>query len=518
MFHTIPSRLLYAGSPLFVDLVEHHPKAESLFACLPQEASECVRKRLQSAVPRTKVADALLAYNRSIDAPKAATTGIEKLRDSDAVCVIAGQQAGFLGGPLYTLYKILGTIRLSVTLAQELRRTVVPIFWLASDDHDLTEINRVRCMTSDGTVETLRFDVPDAAQAAEAIPITSAIRDATAHALACLGDRRDALRNLFTPGEGDTYSRWHARIWSRLFGDHGLVLVEPHVLRSLAGPLLSSALAHHEEIRARLRTTASSLARHGYPVTLDVETVGRPFLIDGHGHRTRISDPEAHVRQALDSPGRYSPDVALRPLVQDGLLPVVASLLGPGEFAYHGMLRPLYELFEIPQPMAIPRPGYTLLSTEDDALLHRLSISPEEALAPDFNPQPRFELAFPKDLQRAFDQAAGRLSSALMPLRSSVADLDPGLEARWNQVHDRSLKEVEQLRERALRAALAKNQLSPRRIRGILHSLRPGGELQERGLSFVHFAARFGIEWIHRLPGGSDPGQFSHWYVPIEVE
>jgi len=500
-----PNRL-YPDNRLFLDYVARRDKVLDLFQLRPSSWREAAERRWAHEIPRDDVADALTAYNRSIGAAAPALQAIGQLRSPDALCVISGQQAGLLGGPPYTVYKILSTIRLARHLSGDLGVPVIPIFWLASEDHDLTEINHVRWLSTDGSFQTAAFGETAPLRAIESLPITDEIRRVASEAEDALALPAD-LRDLLQPAESDDYSRWHARIWSRLFANDGLVMVEPRILRSLSGPFFERALAQRERIRAGLETASASLAARGYEPSLDPETAGLPFQIDVAGARTRVRNP------AYDPAVVYSADAALRPVLADTLFPAIASVLGPGEIAYHAQLRPVYEALGVSQPMYVARQGYTVISEGDADLLDRLDVRPEAAFDPSFDPQPRIDEQVPEKISSGFARAREEVRAALTPLKPLAQDADPGLEARWRQLVDHAENEVTQLEGRVARAQLARAGLSVRRLRAILESLRPGGQPQERAVSFVHLLARFGVEWIHQLPGADHPDRFSHYVV-----
>jgi len=497
-----PARL-YPGNQLFLDYVAHRSQLLDLFQVRPSDWREAARRRSAQEIHRADLADVLIAYNRSIHAPPVALQAIERLRSPGALCVISGQQAGLLGGPSYTAYKILTTIRLARHLSGELGVPVIPIFWLASEDHDLTEINHVRWLSTDGSFQAVAFDDKAPQRAIESLSITDEIRRVASEAEDALSLPAN-IRDLLQPAESDDYGRWHARIWSRLFADDGLVVVEPRILRPLSGPFFERALVQQDRIRAGLETSSARLVALGYEPSLDPKIAGLPFRIHAAGTRTRLDT------FAYDPSVAYSADAALRPVLADTLCPTIASVLGPGEIAYHAQLRPVYEALDVSQPVYIARHGYTVISTEDADLLDRLDVPLEAAFDPTFDPQPKIDAQVPEEISSAFDRARDDVRTALTPLKPLAQDADPGLEARWRQLADRADNEVTQLEGRVVRAQLARAGLSVRRLRAILESLRPAGQPQERALSFVHLLARFGVEWIHQLPGADHPDRFSH--------
>jgi bacillithiol biosynthesis cysteine-adding enzyme BshC len=511
---TVDPSVLYGSHRFFLDYICGVPAASSFFESGPDDLSTLAERRAVGPAQRGAIVDRLIEDQEKLASPSACKRA-EALRRPGTFCVVGGQQAGFLGGPAYTAYKILSTIRLARRLSERLATDVVPVFWLASEDHDAGEIESVRFIDESGALETIRIDLPQGGRAVESFATDEAMRTTASR----LADRvhDTSARSLFAPQASDDYARWHARIWSQVFANEGLIVVEPRGLRPFAGTFFSRAVAAADAITAALATSAAALETAGYPAPLDPRQVGRLFRFDHEGRRVRI-DEATPVDEPRLHPERFSADVALRPVLADLLLPTIANVLGPSEIAYHAMLRPLYSLFNVAQPWAVPRQGYTVLSAEDAEILHRLGIDVAEALAEGFDPEPSLRQRIPRETSAAFDRARDTALEALAPLQSLVGPVDPGLEARWRQARDRVSGEVDGLRARTERALLAREGLSPRRIRGVLSVLRPSGLPQERVLSFIYFASRFGVEWIRRLPEADSPDRFAHQVVVLRGE
>ena len=510
--HEIRPELLYPDRRLFLDYVASSDSAVRLFSNPPDGFAEAARVRQERGAPREPLADALEAFNERIGASEASLANVARLRDATTVCVIGGQQAGFLGGPLYTVYKILSIVRLSSWLAETLSIPVVPVFWIATEDHDFTEINRAVFLEEDGALRTISFDWRERGRPIEELPITPEVADAAEQALARLSD--DA-RIPFEPGEDNDYGTWHARIWSRLFADEGLVLVEPRVVRPLCGPFFQEALRRDEDVTRALRDGAESVRAAGYEPLLDADRAGTLFRFDETGARVRVVRPADHIDRALEKPSNYSPDAALRPILADRLFPTVANVLGPGEIEYHALLRPLYELFGVPQPIAAPRSGYTLLADADRQLVETLGIPVERLFRDDFDPNAILEAAASPSVRSAFDGARDGVRAVLEELRPQLLAIDPSLEARWRQTADHVAESLDRLEERARRTDLGQRSVSAKRVRRLLPLVRPAAKPQERVLSLVHVASQFGVEWLKRLPGSDRPDRFAHWLTTI---
>ena len=515
MNRQIDPHLVHSGNPFLLDFISEHAPALRLFESAPDGFSEVMTAREHhTPASRDAVAEALDIYNRQLGASARSLANLEALRDVSTLCVVGGQQAGFFGGPVYTLYKALSVVRLASSLEDRLGVRVVPIFWLATEDHDFTEINRVRFLEPDGSIRTISFDWSGRGHPIEHLSITPDVANAAREVLDRFPEGSPA-RGLFEAEAGDDYGTWHARIWSRLFADVGLILVEPRILRSLAGRFYQAVLSDEEAVSSAAEAGADLMRQASYVPPLDPALVGRLFRIDESGIRSRVEHPKAHAKIAHRSPEHYSPGAALRPILADCLLPTVANVLGPSEMAYHAMLLPLYQLLEVPQPVPIPRQSYTILSAAEDEFLRRLNVPIESALSGNFDAKRTLTGAASGELLRAFAEARANMTSALIPLLEPLSELDPGLHARWRQTSDHAKQAIDRLEERAIHADLARRGLSRKRLHELLASLRPKGKPQERTLSFAHFANLFGVEWVKALPGSEHPDRFAHHVVTV---
>jgi len=515
MIERIDPRLLHPENRFFLDYVSGEESALRCFQHVPAALAPAADARRSIDFPREELAARLRTYNERLDASPVALANIDALAKPDSLCVIGGQQAGFLGGPLFSVYKILAVLRAASWLADRLRTHVVPIFWLATEDHDFTEVNRVRLLDASGDLRTISFDWDGRGRPIERLPITAEIRTALDEALNVLPEDRAATRALFLPSPSDDYAVWHARIWSRLFAGSGLVLVEPRTVRSMAGPFFADALASAGEIAAGLTKSAGKLRSLGYEVPMDPEKAGGLFAFSEDGRRVRIADPSHHASRAGTSPADYSPDAALRPLLADSLFPTIASVLGPSEISYQAMLHPLYRLFGIPQPILLPRHGYTLLTPRQASLLDRCGATVSDVVAGRFDAAAVARSSVSPALLERFAERKASVRNALEPLLEPLAALDPGLPARWRQTVDRIEQQVDQLEERAVRADLARKGISLRELRRLSAEIRPAGRTQERVLSLVGAAAQHGSQWIFDLESPADPDEYAHYAVTV---
>jgi bacillithiol synthase len=402
----VPIRVLPGLPKLFVDYVCDFERVGDLFAhdfhdpAAFDRAAEIAAAR---DLPREELADLLLAQNRSFGSGGPALANARLLADPDAVAVVTGQQPGLFGGPLYNLYKAATAIRLAGALAARTGRPHVPVFWIASDDHQVGEVDHVHVLDRDGGPVRISWARGPSrrVEPIAALCLDDGVVDALdrvaeiSHGLPRRQDVLALLADCFCPGERLAHA--FARLAARLFEPDGLVLVESSdpALRRLGMPRLAPELAYPSPATAAARLATERLATRGYPVQVPLRDDSLNLFF-GRRERFRIrSGPDGFrvelrssvvdvqaLRARFDAEvEQFSPNVLLRPLYQDALFPTVAYVAGPSEIAYFAQLAPVYERFGIPMPVVYPRKSVTLIDEKVASLLRASELCVEDVLA-----------------------------------------------------------------------------------------------------------------------------------------
>lgn len=506
------------GSRLYRDYIAGVERAFAFYSFRPLDYAGARARRMGYEYPRRAVSRQLADYNARLGADARARANIEALAEEDTYCVITGQQAGFLGGPAYTAYKIITAMRLADHLSESWDVPVVPVFWLASEDHDFDEINHTYLIKSDGEIGRVRFAWSQQGRPISDLGIGDEVRRAFDEywRMAAPGPFSAQSREAFSFRTGEGFSTWQARLWSQLFSARGLVVVEPQIVRPTIPEFFVSALEWAPQIRERLVQVTRRLEDAGYEAAIQSEDAGLLYTFGSDGQRMRVRDPQAHLGKAKANPVRYSTDAALRPLLADAALPVVASVLGPGETAYQGMLKPLYELFGLPQPLLYPRHSYTIVPQREAERVRAYKMSIAEMLAERSDPDETLARLVPKKERELFVAARGGLEAALLPLRSYVEGVDPSLTRTWSQTVRRSVDSLAKLEQRAVKARVGQLGFSKLELRRIQNLLLPRSRLQERVLPFAHFYSWHGPNLVDRLYSAGELGDFRHYVLEVE--
>ncbi|MFN8094043.1 MAG: bacillithiol biosynthesis cysteine-adding enzyme BshC [Vicinamibacteria bacterium] len=502
-------------SPLFLDYLQGRATVVPFLGGSPLSL-EAVAKAAEASLahprPSSRVAEALVRQQRARGA-EAAAANARRLAGSGTVAVVTGQQPGIFGGPLFVLLKALATVEVARRL-EEGGRPAVPVFWIASDDHDFAEVRSTSVLDATGALRTLRYDPrrEPAGEPAWAIGLDDTIGglvDELGRALPpALGrdETLEAVAACYVPGE--TISGAFGRFVSRILP--GLVVLDPSdpELKALAVPVLARELREGSPTSRLAIEQGQRLLAAGYHQQVPVRPgfLNAFVLAEGQrralafgdgtieirGTRERI-DVEEAVRRLESDPSAWSPGALLRPLVQDALLPTAAYVGGPAEIAYHAQIAPSYAHFGIPRPVILPRPSATIVEPPHARALDAEGLALADLVADPEALVTRWARETYPDVEGAFASTREALERETARLEELLGLHDPTLRAAAASARGRALHQIEGLHEKALRALKKRDQGRADRLRRTRDALFPGGSLQERGIGLVSALARHGL-------------------------
>ena len=450
-----------------------------------------------------------------------ASTGLEKLLAGEALCVTTGQQPGLLTGPLFTVYKALTAVSLARSLEDSLGRTVVPVFWVAGDDHDFQEANHVNLITPSNEVERVELRSRDAADAslplyreplgAEIEAVLAAVERSTPET-EFRGEVSAWLGRHYRP-EADFASAF-AGAMAELLGRHGLVVFLPthQAAKRAMAPYLIRVLEQAAGIDRALGARAEALEASGHRVPVPVGDGSTPVLIedrlgrdrivaDGDGLRTRRArEPwtlESLRGIARDEPERLSPNVLLRPVVEAALLPTLAYVAGPGELRYLPQTAPLYDALDVAPQTPVPRWSARLIEARIQKVLDKYGIGAEDLAGP----EGKLEASLvEKDMPPAAADALHTLRRALTEeydrLERAAGEVDPTLEKTVRSARNNALGGAASVEKRLVGHLKKRNEVVTQQIAKARTSLFPGGKPQERVLNAVPYLVRYGTAFV----------------------
>jgi bacillithiol synthase len=525
-------------SQLFRDYIAGRPSAAAFYGGgrWDLEAILEARERTLGLSRDTRsLADILAQQQESRGAARAAGRA-EELAAPGATAIVTGQQAGLLGGPLFVLYKALATMKVAQLAAERSGRPVVPVFWVASDDHDFAEVRTATVLDEGGQIRSLRYAPArePTGQPAWTIELDETIVRLLQELKGLLPDNsfRDALVNRLATAyrPGVSLSSAFASFISALLPDLVVLDAADPKLKALMLPVLHKELREGSATSKLALEAGQALLAAGYhqqvpvrPGFLNLFVVAQgerralgfdQGVVEVRGPGLRWSVEEAERRLDAD-PSSWSAGVLLRPLAQDFLLPTAAYVGGPAEIAYHAQIGPSYAHFGIPRPVALPRPSLTLV---DPAQARTLEAEGLKLLELEADPEGLVSQwtreAYP-EVEAAFSKARSSLIEDLGAVERALGALDPPLRDAAESARGRALHQVETLYEKSIRALKKRDQTRADRLRRTRDALFPGGALQERGLNLVSALARHGDDLVPRVLATMDPFALGHQVIAL---
>ncbi|MFZ0866106.1 MAG: bacillithiol biosynthesis cysteine-adding enzyme BshC [Candidatus Sulfotelmatobacter sp.] len=522
----LPFTQIPHSTRLFTDFLAYSPSVQPFYPHSPhfREWSKAQASALQYDPSRRERVSAILErQNKSWDASPQTLANLGRLR-AGAAAIVTGQQVGLFGGPMFAIYKALTAVKLADE-ATAAGIDAVPIFWLATSDHDLAEVNHVSIPGPDGLLRTLTTS----SHAVPGAPVSNVrlgeeILPVVEEATSLLGDSEASqfLRESYRPGE--TLGTAFARFYAQLFGQWGVILLDASdaELHHVAAPMYRAAIEGVEDLDAALLARGDALERAGYYQQVKV-TPSSVLLFAMHdGARTAIhrlegsnqaaefvigSEPGAEKissSELLDrissAPENFSPNVLLRPVVQDYLLPTLAYTGGAAEAAYFAQVGAVYEKIIGRVTPIVPRFSATVVESKVQRWLGQYGIAVRDAFdGPEALRQTLAARILPTGLQVAFERANQSVEESFSGLQEALAKLDPTLVEASQTGASKVRYQLDRLRERAMAAELRRSEVVSRHAVALSQALYPENALQERGVAGVYFVARHGTELLRSI-------------------
>ena len=371
---------------------------------------------------------------------------IQKLKNPDSLAVVTGQQVGLFGGPLYTFYKALTTIKLAEHLSAKLNLNVLPIFYLVSEDHDFEEVQWTGIVNRANQFEKLVYNSESENQRTPVsdIKLNDTIYELIRQLDNMLPDTEFKESVFKTLGEcyhsGESFHTAFARWFSYLFAEYGIILLDSSDdrLKKYMLPVFEKEL--NEDLTNKgLSVSDKRLEQKDYHRQISfINDRPNVFMLDRGRHslqkagdlfQNMFSGEKYTSEQLLAGLEKLSPKVALRPIVQDTLLPTVAYVAGPGEISYWAQLKPVYENFKMSMPVVMPRAGFTLVEPKVQRHLTKFNISVLEFITqPEKIVKEISSRLIPDNINEQLSSIKHHITNEYEQLGRSLSGIDPSME------------------------------------------------------------------------------------------
>lgn len=512
----------YPFTKLFLDYSDWNESIQPFFEFNPFRLSDYKRRsqNLRFDTDRKDVVSSLTEFNLKYGANDQTLKKIKKLENDDVFTVVTGQQVTLFGGPLFTVYKIVTAISIADKLTKELGKMVIPVFWMADEDHDFDEVSSISITDGDVYAE-YKLNQEDSKENrvvekklnAEIKEIRGKIRDVLPQT-----DFTDDLWQLVDQcyKSGETYGSSFGRLILKLFGKHGLILAGSNhdsIKKLIIEPLISSVKDAdvHQKI---LQATSEALTKKKYHTQVTVQS-SNLFFIGADGSREKLQNSgekwfidgneqfwssDELSSKIETTPDKFSPNVFLRPVIQNHILPVISYVAGPGEIAYYAQMRSYHHQFDVEMPVITPRFSATLIESSIDRVIGKLPFHIHdyygriEDLEKDFLKQsdsPDVESIFKGWKSSIMDHSIGPISK--------VSEIDPTLKKSADKTVNQFFTELDKLKGKLYRSIKESEKVQLQRIQRVQNNLYPNRNLQEREIAFITLMNKYGIDLWDKL-------------------
>jgi bacillithiol biosynthesis cysteine-adding enzyme BshC len=514
-------------------LAEHYShdfqRVKELFEYNPWDASsleqraEWLDKQPGFAANRANLADVLRQYNEKAGNAPEAMAAIDALREDKTLAVVGGQQAGLFTGPLYVVHKAITLLQTARKASARLGRPVVPVFWIAGEDHDFDEVNHTYFLSQQPDVQKIKIDHPTGRRTSVSRLAISA--DAWEDALRQLGD--SLMDTEFKPGlmeklrriseSSNTLVDFFAGVMAWLFGSHGLVLMDSNDanLRRLEAPMFARMISEQSRMNDGFLAGRRDIERLGYAPQAEVNEESANLFVVHDGERTLLqrredgfSDKKGELlfseRELLHiaetSPELLSNNVMTRPLMQEYLFPVLCTVLGPGEIAYWALTRQAFHALGMRMPILVPRLEFTLLEGTLQKHMDKYGLSFDDVVERyDQKKKAWLDAQDTLRLEEHFTDVKARFKDMYHPILETIAGINPGMRKLGDTNLQKILEQIDFLENRSTDAFHAQFDASLRQLERIRLTIAPLGKPQERVYNIFTYLNKYADGWLHEL-------------------
>ncbi|MDG5788298.1 bacillithiol biosynthesis cysteine-adding enzyme BshC [Evansella sp. AB-P1] len=469
---------------------------------------------------RKELTEVLLQFNHRFTTSKATFMQINRLMDKKSVVVVGGQQAGLLTGPIYTINKVISILHEAETIEKQLGIPVIPIFWIAGEDHDIDEVNHTYFHNGDRTKKVAINERNDIKQPVSERKISSSegkemLKQAfqflpetnfTKEIYRCLGE--DLNEEL-------TYVEWFASILHRLFKGTGLVLMDAAhpSIREIEKNYFKEMIENNDGLREAFCETAEQFKKEGYGEPIAIEKKNAHIFLHDQGQRYLLEKEgdlfkekqggntwtESQLLEILDeSPQKFSNNVVSRPVMQDKLLPVIGFISGPGELKYWGTLKKVFHTMNINMPLVYPRLHISFISRRSEKSLEWIGITPHEVTTNGIKNEKGLWIKNNSqvDIDNVFEAISDEMKGLLSNIEKELQPLGHKVGEQTPKYEEKVLNVVSQYKKKVKSVVKKDQQVYLMRFDELETEIRPNGNLQERYLNIIPYLNTHGEDFV----------------------
>lgn len=478
-------------------------------------------------------------YADSANVSSKTLRNIELLNNHKTIAILTGQQLGILGGPLYTIAKILTTIRLANQFSERYDEfKFIPVFWLEGDDHDFNEVRSINIFDVENQILNIGYKEEisddDAKQSIGGILFDESLNEFFTKLEGSLRETEfkpellSRLKEYYKVGKSFKQSFKDLLMW--LFDEYGLVIFDPQdpKIKSILKPIFKKEVndfsihtqkliqtsARLEELyHAQVKVKPVNLFYHTDDGRFSIEPVDDIFKL--RRKRKQFTKDEI-LAEIENAPERFSPNVLLRPICQDYIFPTGFYVAGPSEISYFAQVTPLYNFYNIVTPIVYPRASFTLLEKNVAAALDKYDLSMNDIFLgfDELKEKVIAELS-ENNIENVFHESENDIELIFDKLKENLFAIDKTLVDSSGKTKEKILSAINELKTKAVKAQENKHETTIRQLTRISNLLYPNGNLQEREINFTYFYNKYGRELIRKLYDEISVSEFEHQIITL---
>jgi bacillithiol synthase len=496
------------ASRLFTDFTYHFDRVSKFYRYAPRnlDAVRAAAAAIDYPEDRRKaLVEALRKQNGD-------TPALALLAEPGTVAVVTGQQVGLFSGPAYTIYKALTVARVAAHLTAQ-GIPAVPVFWLATEDHDLAEVDHAWAFGRDHQPVALRGEGRSDGQRPvgqiplESVPVSQLRELLTAFPF---GDEvSDLVAQAYRPGV--TLGESFRQLVRALLKGFDLLYLDPLAedVRQIGGPFLRQAISKAPELKRALLARNAELEEAGYHAQVHIEPSTSLFFVLENGRRISLKSQNGNYvskerryspEELAASAEHLSPNALLRPVMQDYLLPTVMYIGGPAELAYLAQAEVLYNTLLGRMPVVEHRASFTLLDARAEKLLERYRLEWSDVFEGEAGLRESIARRLvPAELHRSFDETTRSVELALFRLGQDLGRFDPTLVAALEKSRSKIQHQLSKIQKKSEHEAIRRDTRAVEEARYLAGLLYPNKHLQERLYSILPFVAKHGFDLFNEI-------------------
>ncbi|WP_337019585.1 bacillithiol biosynthesis cysteine-adding enzyme BshC [Oceanobacillus massiliensis] len=526
-------------SQLLADYRKNNRDIMDFFDYLPYgDYGERVNELDDRSFDRERLTDLLHTINKEWGASASTLRNIDRLKEDNSVVVIGGQQAGLMTGPMYTINKVISIIQFARQQEEKLGIPVVPVFWIAGEDHDFDEINHIYLPE---TPQMRKYKLPHKMVDKRSVSDIPISRDALSEWVENLfGQLHETMytKELYESVNKDieasrTYTDFFARMITRLFSEDGIVLIDSgdKKLRQLESNYFQLIIKNQPGISEGVYASLQKLNEKGYTVSLEAGKDDGHLFYHRNGERILLVREAAgdwvgkqnEIRLTTDElmaeaekrPELFSNNVVTRPLMQELLFPTLAFIGGPGEVGYWAALKPAFRAMDLKMPPVVPRLSFTIMERTVAKALEKYEIEPVAAINEGVQEQKEkwIQSKSNPQINELTEEIKMVIEKAHQPLRDLAKNIQSDLGAMSDKNLSYLYKDIDFLKKRLIKALEEKYAKELYEFDLIDNALHPHGGLQERVWNPFYWMNENGMDFIKKLSSQSCSFENGHYVI-----